>query len=193
MPIEQVPQIPMAVPAPSIVPTAPPIATAPPVVLHSPAPPLTGPPPVQFPNVPPAPPVGLPLAVPISGTTVPVLSTPPAPVQVPAVVPAQVPITQTAAVVTQNAPAVGTASTTGLPTPAEYQGFVGQRASKIVRDKLTTEAKLKDAGNLMKAYLEKQGGAKLKGIKKVDFERILTALENASAADAAKMVQDGSK
>src|SRR5208282_1193792 len=183
-PVNQQPAM-MVMEAPAVTVTTVPVPCA--VVPLPIAPPVVAPAPVI---VPPAPSIAAapPLAPPVSAPPlVPTNTTPATPA------PSIAPVVATVPTANPTAPPVGQANTNGLPTQAEYQTFLGQRASKIVRDKLTAEAKLKDAGNLMKAYLEKQGGAKLKGIKKVDFERILTALENASAADAAKMVQDGSK
>jgi hypothetical protein len=66
-------------------------------------------------------------------------------------------------------------------TPEEYQNFVGKRAAKLVRDKLTP-AGLKQAGDLMKAYLLKQSGkVQLKQISAATFEAVLAALESATA------------
>lgn len=76
-------------------------------------------------------------------------------------------------------------------TPTEYQAFT-QRAAKIVRDKLEKEAKVKGAGALVKDYLLAQSGkTKLQHISVAVFERLISALENATPEDAAKIVKEG--
>lgn len=78
-------------------------------------------------------------------------------------------------------------------TPAEYQVFIGQRAAKVVRDKLAP-AGLKFPGDVMKIYLLKKSGFDaLKKISAATFERLIGELENATPADAVKLVTEGAK
>jgi hypothetical protein len=87
------------------------------------------------------------------------------------------------------APCAATAQTGEQPaTQAEYQTFMG-RASKVVRDKLEKEAKLKNAGNFMKDYLTKKSGKKLNHISAATFELLISELEKASPEQAAQIVK----
>jgi RecT family len=85
------------------------------------------------------------------------------------------------------------AATSGTDTPAssnEYAVFINQRASKIIRDKLP-KAGLKDASaaNGVKNYLLKGADKKaLNKISAVDFERLLSTLENATPEQARDIV-----
>jgi hypothetical protein len=63
------------------------------------------------------------------------------------------------------------------------------RASKVVRDKLEKEAKLKNAGNFMKDYLTKKSGKKLNHISAATFELLISELEKASPEQAAQIVK----
>lgn len=169
------PQIPPAAPAPVVV--APPPAPKPAPAPTSVPPVAVAPPPVV--SQPAAPPVAaIPLAVPKPATVVPTTATAPAPAPVAAAAPPIAPIATGA-----DAPA----------TPEEYQKFVGQRAAKLVRDKLAP-AGLKQAGDVMKNYLLKLSGkAQLKQISAATFERLLAVLENATAEQAVELAKEGTK
>jgi hypothetical protein len=160
----------MLPPPVAVIPPAPPKAA--PAATSVPPVPQSTPPVVAAPVAPPQPP-----AVPILGTVVPKPATAPAPAPMPAP-PVTAPI-----VPGGEAPA----------TPEEYQNFVGKRAAKLVRDKLTP-AGLKQAGDLMKAYLLKQSGkVQLKQISAATFEAVLAALESATPEQAVSIVQEGAK
>lgn len=80
-------------------------------------------------------------------------------------------------------------------TALQYATFVNQRATKIIRDVLP-KAGMKDAeaANATKNYLLKQSGKTvLKHISAATFERLISALENATPEQAAQIVRDGSK
>jgi hypothetical protein len=160
----------MLPPPVAVIPPAPPKAA--PAATSVPPVPQSTPPVVAAPVAPPQPPV-----VPVLGTVVPKPATAPAPAPMPAP-PVTAPI-----VPGGEAPA----------TPEEYQNFVGKRAAKLVRDKLTP-AGLKQAGDLMKAYLLKQSGkVQLKQISAATFEAVLAALESATPEQAVSIVQEGAK
>ena len=76
-------------------------------------------------------------------------------------------------------------------TPAEYNAFVSQRASRLVRDKLPEGGmKEKEATNLMKSYLLKRSGKKnLREISAPVFERLLKLLEDATPEQAVMIVR----
>jgi hypothetical protein len=157
-------------------------------------PPSMLPPPVAV--IPPAPPKAAPAATsvpPVPQSTPPVVAAPVAPPQPPVVVPkpatAPAPAPMPAPPVTAPIVPGGEAPA----TPEEYQNFVGKRAAKLVRDKLTP-AGLKQAGDLMKAYLLKQSGkVQLKQISAATFEAVLAALESATPEQAVSIVQEGAK
>lgn len=72
-------------------------------------------------------------------------------------------------------------------TQEEFSKFVNGRGAKIVRDKLSAH---KNAGELLKTYLLRESGeAKLQKISAATFERLLKALEDATAEDAIKLMK----
>lgn len=72
-------------------------------------------------------------------------------------------------------------------TQEEFSKFVNGRGAKIVRDKLSVH---KNAGELLKTYLLRESGeAKLQKISAATFERLLKALEDATAEDAIKLMK----
>lgn len=72
-------------------------------------------------------------------------------------------------------------------TPAEYNVFTAQRATKIVRDVLTKGGmNPSESGNAVKNYLLKGSGkTALKLISAADFERLLSAVEKAETPEEA--------
>lgn len=96
---------------------------------------------------------------------------------------------KTSTVGTQTAAVVNPEETPA--TPAEYNAFVSQRASKLVRDKLPKGGvKEKDASNLIKDYLLKNSGKKsLRELSAPVFERLLKVLEDATPEQAAEIVK----
>lgn len=169
------PPKPAPAPAPPAAPKPAPLQTPPP---PAPAPPAN---PTPAPAAQPAPIVAAPQYQGIEpGSNYDKPATPsPAPVQAPPPTAAPSAVAPTG----DDVPATGT----------EYQIFVGQRATKLVRDKLPLGG-LKNGGELMKTYLlVKSGKAKLNQISAATFERLLSALESAAPEQAVQLVKDGAK
>lgn len=87
--------------------------------------------------------------------------------------------------------AAETAKTADTPvTAAEYTEMTG-KAAKIVRDKLEKQARIKNAGALVKDYLlKKSGKARLQQISYAVFSQLISQLETATPEDAAALVKE---